>query len=140
MPSLVTLVWAAAGRQVSASALTARPSALNDFGISSLLCWPVLSEGWAFGSFAVFNHRAASGHRPLAIHGVDLDRVALVHEIPLQLHGRRQFLVLGRQLALDQEEFLDGFDAGEIGVHRLDLALDQILNLRRPAQAGVIGE
>src|SRR3979490_1004359 len=37
MPSLVTLVWAAAGRWVSASALTARPSALSDFDISSLL-------------------------------------------------------------------------------------------------------
>src|SRR6202790_1866001 len=37
MPSLVTLVWAAAGRWVSASALTATPSALNDFDISSLL-------------------------------------------------------------------------------------------------------
>src|ERR1700704_3348427 len=46
MPSLVTLVWAAAGRWVSASAPTARPSALNDFDISSLLCWPVLGEGW----------------------------------------------------------------------------------------------
>src|SRR3954449_2214118 len=34
MPSLVTLVWAAAGRWVSASALTARPSALNDFDIA----------------------------------------------------------------------------------------------------------
>src|SRR5258708_722644 len=33
MPSLVTLVWAAAGRWVSARALTARPSALNDFDI-----------------------------------------------------------------------------------------------------------
>src|SRR5450432_790718 len=55
MPSLVTLVWAAAGRQVSASALTARPSALNDFDISSLLlvgpCW---AKGGALVSFAVF--------------------------------------------------------------------------------------
>src|ERR1700731_3653723 len=37
MPSLVTLVWARAGRWVSASAPTARPSALNDFDIASLL-------------------------------------------------------------------------------------------------------
>jgi len=50
------------------------------------------------------------------------------------------FLVLGRELALDQEELLDGFDAGEIDVDRLDLALDQILDLRRPAQARIIGE
>src|SRR4051812_22773075 len=34
MPSLVTLVWAAAGRWVSARALTARPNALNDFDIA----------------------------------------------------------------------------------------------------------
>src|ERR1700716_4452632 len=34
MPSLVTLVWAAAGSWVSARALTARPSALNDFDIA----------------------------------------------------------------------------------------------------------
>src|SRR3977135_3278046 len=34
MPSLVTLVWAAAGRQVSAKALTARPNALDDFDIA----------------------------------------------------------------------------------------------------------
>src|ERR1043165_7461673 len=34
MPSLVILVWAEAGRWVSASAPTARPSALNDFDIA----------------------------------------------------------------------------------------------------------
>src|SRR4051812_1733572 len=34
MPSLVTLVWAAAGSPVSARALTARPNALNDFDIA----------------------------------------------------------------------------------------------------------
>src|ERR671929_80198 len=33
MPSLVTLVCAAAGRQVSTTTLTARPNALNDFDI-----------------------------------------------------------------------------------------------------------
>src|SRR3954466_15587560 len=46
MPSLVTLVWAAAGRWVSARALTARPNALNDFDIAVSSSWPVLSEGW----------------------------------------------------------------------------------------------
>src|ERR1700730_5250949 len=144
MPSLVTLVWARAGRWVSASAPTARPSALNDFDIATPLFFgPVLSEGRGLRSFAVFKPLQTSRtscHRPLAIHGVYLDGIALVHEIPLQLHGRRQFLFLRRQLALDQEELLDGFDAGEIGVHRLDLALDQILDLGCPAQAGVIGE
>src|SRR5258707_5500355 len=138
MPSLVTLVCAAAGRCVSASAPIARPSALSDFDMLGLLfpvdfLWPVLSEGWAFRSFAVFKPLSTvsrgSRHRPFAIHGVDLVRVPLVHKTPLQLHGRRQFLVLGRELAFNQEEFLDGFDAGEIGIHRLDLALDQVLDL-----------
>src|ERR1700704_1030142 len=35
MPSLVTLVWAAAGRWVSARALTARPNATSDFDIAN---------------------------------------------------------------------------------------------------------
>src|SRR5512140_707742 len=141
MPSLVTLVCAAAGRWVSARAPTARPSALNDFDIavSSSLA-RVGRRAGPFHPSPFSNLRAASRHRPLAIHAVNLDRVALVHEIPLQLHGRRQFLVLGGQLTLDQEELLDGFDPGKIGVHRLDLALDQLLNLRRAAQARVIGE
>src|SRR6202171_707551 len=134
MPSLVTLVWAAAGRWVSASALTARPSALNDFDISSLLfVGPYGAKGGPSGPSPFPNLFSRLRHRPLAIHGVNLDRVALVHEIPLQLHGRRQFLVLGRQLALDQEEFLDGLDAGKTRVHRLDLAQDQILDFRSPA-------
>src|ERR1700712_1261573 len=99
MPSLVTLVWAAAGRQVSARALTARPSALNDFDIavSSSLA-RVGRRAGPFNPSPFSNPASGSSHRPLAVHGVDLDRVALVHEIPLQFHGRGQFLVLGRQL------------------------------------------
>src|SRR5260370_15594871 len=141
MPSLVTLVWAAAGRWVSARALTAMPSALNDFDIavSSSLARVERRVG-PFNPSPFSNLSRCSSHRPVAIHGVDLDRVALVHEIPLQLHGRRQFLVLRRQLAFDQEELLDGFDPREIGVHRLDLAHDQILDLSRSAQALVIGK
>src|SRR5258708_10298296 len=145
MPSLVTLVWAEAGRWVSARALTARPSTLNDFDIAVSSSWPVLSEGRGllypspFLQFACL-YSLSLRHRPLAIHGVDLGRVALVHEAALQLHGRRQFLVLGRQLTLDQEEFLDGFDPREIDVDRLDLALDQVLDRRGAAQARIIGE
>src|SRR5436305_2646309 len=145
MPSLVTLVWAEAGRWVSARALTARPSALNDFDIAVSSSWPVLSEGRGllypspFLQFAFLYSRSLR-HRPFAIHGVDLGRVTLVHEAALQLHGRRQFLVLGRQLSLDQEEFLDGFDPREIDVDRLDLALDQVLDFGSPAQARIVGE
>src|SRR3954468_4999907 len=97
-PSLVTLVWAAAGSWVSARAPTARPNALNDFdiAISSLLARDERRVGPS-QSFAVFKipfrcpHRLR--HRPLAIHGVDFDGITLVHETALQLHGRRQFLV-----------------------------------------------
>ena len=93
----------------------------------------VIPRGRAFPDHAL-------SHRPVAIHGVDLDRVTLVHEIPLQLHGRRQFLVLGCQLSLDQIEFLNGLDPRQFGVDRLDLALDQFLDLRCPAQACIVGE
>src|ERR1700736_5714357 len=126
MPSLVTLVWALAGLSVSASALTARPSALNDFDISrlpllisslSILLGPLRAKAGPV-TFAV-SPESHSRHRALAIHRVDLAGVTLVHEIALQLHGRRQLLVLRRQLALDQKKFLDGLDAGEIGIDRL---------------------
>jgi len=78
---------------------------------SPLRLAPWLSEGVGglLGSLAVFKTCRGLRHRAFAIHGFDLARVALVHETALQLHGRRQFLILGRQLALDQEELLDGF-------------------------------
>ena len=66
--------------------------------------------------------------RRAAIHGVDLVEIVLVHEIPLQLHGRRQLVVLRRELAFDEEETLDGLDPREVAVDLLDLALDQILD------------
>src|SRR6266446_5784925 len=129
MPSLVTLVWAAAGSPVSARALTARPNALNEFdiAISSLLARVERRVGPScpspLSSFSLSNFRFALRHRPFAIHGVYLGRVTLVHETALQLHGRRQFLILGRELTLDQEKLLDGFDPREVNVDRLDLAL-----------------
>src|SRR5437762_7546351 len=49
-------------------------------------------------SFAV-SLCVSSSHRPIAIHGIDLGGVTLVHEAALQLHGRRQLFILGRQLA-----------------------------------------
>src|SRR5229473_3587877 len=74
MPSLVTLVWAAAGSWVSARALTARPSTLNVFDIS-VSSWPVLGEGPGPSILRRFKSLRRSSHRPLAIHGVDLDGV-----------------------------------------------------------------
>src|ERR1700761_3877296 len=114
MPSLVTLVWAAAGSCVSASAPIARPNALSVFDISRLLFpdWPVFERRPGPKSpspFCKSSHPLlASRHRPRAVHRVDLAGVALVHEVALQLHGRRQLLVLRGQLTLDQHELLDG--------------------------------
>src|SRR4029077_4955076 len=110
---------------VSARALTARPSAFNDFDIavSSWLARVGRRVGPSRPSpFAKIldSKLIPLRHRPFAVHGVDLGRVTLVHKTALQLHGRRQFLILGRQLALDQEEFLDGLDPRKIDVDRLD--------------------
>src|SRR3981081_1610236 len=74
MPSLVTLVWAAAGRVGSAGAPTARPSALNDFDISSLLCWPVLSEGPGLSILRRFQNFCAA-HATAASPSIDSDSV-----------------------------------------------------------------
>src|SRR3954468_18288950 len=140
MPSLVTLVCAAADRQVSTTVPAAKPNVLNDLDIDVSSPWgPYDAKGGAITPSLLFKQDCSS-HRPRRIHGVDLGGITLVHEAALQLHGRRQLLVLGRQLALDQEETLDGLDAGEIDVDRLDLALDQVLDLGRAAQAGIIGE
>src|SRR5215475_1706637 len=143
-PSLVTLVCATAGSGISESAPSARPSAISDFDIQRLLFpdpffGPCRAKGGpSIPSPLSFPFR--SGYRAFAIHGVDLGRVALVHETPLELHGRRQLFIFGRELTLDQIEFLDSLDAREIGIDCFDLAPDQILNLGRAAQARIIGE
>src|SRR6266571_4764020 len=110
-------------------------------------------RGW--GSFPCTEHaerpypaaRCARGHPPRsgegssgAVHGLDLGTVLLVDELALELHGRRQFVVLGGELPLDQVKPLDRLDAREIDVDLLDLAPDQVAHLARAAQAGVIGE
>src|SRR3978361_679730 len=123
MPWSVTLVCAAAGKQVSARALTARPNALNDFDIA-VSSWLARVERKGRPSIPSPFSNGALRHRAVdAIHGIDLGGIALVHEIPLQLHRRRQFLVLGRQLALDQEELLDGVARGATCADGVDLAL-----------------
>src|SRR3954453_12519135 len=98
MPSLVTLVCAEAGRTLSASAPTARPSAFSDFdmSISSPLA-RIDAKGKAVFSPSPFSFwLSALSHRPVAVHGVDLAGVAFVHKASLQFHGRRQLFVLGR--------------------------------------------
>src|SRR5882757_1154633 len=107
MPSLVTLVCAAAGRQVSATAPIARPNALNDLDIDVSSLGPCCTKGEGHRSFVVFE-RVYSSDRQRVIHRIDFRGIALVHEIALQLHGRRQLLILRRELALDQVKLLDG--------------------------------
>ena len=53
---------------------------------------------------------------------------------------RRQLVVLGRELLLDQAEFLDRLDPREALIHLLDLRPDQVLHLARAAQRGEVGE
>src|SRR5215831_4098714 len=72
-----------------------------------------------------------SGLARLGIHAVDHRLVLLVHKFPLELHGRRQLIVLGGELLLDQAELLDGFDPREVLVDPLDLRPDQVLHLAR---------
>src|SRR5882724_6240166 len=76
----------------------------------------------------------------LGIHAVDHRPILLVHELALELHRRRQFIVLGGELLLDQPELLDRFDAREALVHALDLRPDQVADLTGPAERGKVGE
>jgi hypothetical protein len=48
-----------------------------------------------------------------------------------ELHGGREFFVLGAQLGFEQEELLDLLHAGELLVHAVHLGLDQRLHLGR---------
>src|SRR5574341_529147 len=78
--------------------------------------------------------------RSLAVHGLDHVLVFLVHHLALELHGGRQFLVLGRQLLLDEAELLDRFHPRQVAVHFFHLVPDQRDDLRGAAQAGEVGE
>src|SRR3990167_10653893 len=75
-----------------------------------------------------------------SIHGLDLRRVFLFHQLALELHGRSEFFVFGRELGIEQEELLDLLHAGKLLVHPVDLLLDQFLPLRGARQTGVITE
>src|SRR5882672_12129125 len=77
---------------------------------------------------------------PGCVHVVDDVLVLGVHERALELHGRRQLLVLRRENLLDQPEGLDGLHPGHLPVHPLDLRPDEVLHLLGPAQRGEVGE
>src|SRR5439155_824621 len=71
-----------------------------------------------------------------------VDRVLVFHadQRPLQLHGRRQLLVVGSEDLLDEAELLDGLDPRELPVHALDLAPDQVPDFGGAAERGEVGE
>src|SRR6266571_4159366 len=98
----------------------------SSFFINALLSWLP-----AFGRSGLSNSR---------VHPVDDLFVFRVHVRPLQLHGRRQLFVLGGENLLDQAELLDGLHPGELPVHPLDLAPDEVLHLPGPAERGEVGE
>src|ERR1051325_7159193 len=54
---------------------------------------------------------------PCRVHVVDDVLVLGVHERPLELHGGRQLLVLGREDLLDEPEGLDGLHPRHLPVH-----------------------
>src|SRR6266852_3866508 len=72
------------------------------------------------------------------VHSVDHRFVFHVHECPLQLHGRRQLLVLGGEDLLDEAELLDRLYPRELPVHPLDLAPEQVLDLLGATQGGEV--
>src|ERR1700730_15601698 len=76
----------------------------------------------------------------LRVHPVDDILVLGIDERPFQLHGRCQLFVLRGQDLLDEAELLDGLDPGQLLVHPLDLARDQVLHLLRAAERGEVGE
>src|SRR5690606_31012228 len=73
------------------------------------------------------------GRRPSSplVHRLDQRCVFLLHELALELHRRRELLVLGGELRLDEPEGLDLFDARELAVDLVDLALDERDDLGR---------
>src|SRR5213594_4787542 len=76
------------------------------------------------------------GFLSLRVHGVDHVLVLRADERPLQLHGRRQLLVIGGEDLLDEAKLLDGLDTGQLPIHALDLAPDQVPHLRGAAERG----
>src|SRR5882672_1035153 len=86
-----------------------------------LIAFPPLR--WRRPAGPAFVHHY-NGSERLGIHQVDHPLVLLVHELALELHRRRHFLVLGGELLLDQPELLDRFDPREILVNALDFRPD----------------
>src|SRR5206468_60059 len=76
----------------------------------------------------------------LRVHVVDDVLVLRVDERALELHRRRQLVVLRREDLLDEPELLDRLHPGELLVDALDLAPDEVLHVLRATQRGEVRE
>src|ERR1051326_7020933 len=74
--------------------------------------------------FFIFSSLDPLRIKPLAclgIHAVNHPLVLFADELALELHGRRDLVVLARELLLDQPEFLDRLDPREACIDPVDL-------------------
>src|SRR5207249_5734766 len=120
--------WATAS-PASATAPTSTPAATSRILIAR-----------SFRSDATSGPRRRRAALRLGVHGLDHVLVLSVDERALELHGRRELLVLRGEDLLDQPEFLDGLDACQLPVDPVDLAADQPLDFLGPAQRGEVRE
>ena len=74
------------------------------------------------------------------VHRLDALGVFLFDELAFELHGGGQFLVLGGELGVKEEEPLDLLHAGEFDIDAVDFGQDERLHLGRARERGVIAE
>ena len=74
------------------------------------------------------------------VHGINLVRILCLHQFPLELHGRGEFLVLGRELGVEQPKLFDLLHPGELGIGLVHHRLNQGLHLWALGQAGIVAE
>jgi len=78
--------------------------------------------------------------RVAAIDRVDDVAVFLADHAAAHLAGAGQLAVIGVQLLVQQQEAADALRLRQAGIHRLDLAADQAIDLLARRQVGVGGE
>src|SRR6476659_3236409 len=67
--------------------------------------------------------------RSLRVEVVELLRVALVDDVPLQLQGRGQLALFLGEVVVEDAEALDLLHLGVLGVHLIEVLLDQRTHL-----------
>src|SRR5436309_6943004 len=120
--------WATAS-PASATAPTSTPAATSRILIAR-----------SFRSDATSGPRRRRAALRLGVHGLDHVLVLSVDERALELHRRRELLVLRGEDLLDQPELLDGLDPRQLPIDAVDLAPDQALDLLSAAERGEVRE